>query len=213
MATAVAPDFRRAVLGATGLDFGNLLIQRSTDFSPFKAIIETAYPDQSLYPVISDLLQQLWDRGEADGYAPQMTSHPLPDTPSHTVLMPIAYGDFEVSMYGGAAEARTIGASAYEPALDSLRARDRNLLYGIPPITHYPFGGSAVEVWDSGPGLVQPPPVGNIPPTSGPHNVDPHFDPRYTPAAQQQISDFLSPGGAVVDVCGGKPCHTYVYTP
>ena len=47
-----------------------------------------------------------------------MTTHPLPDTPSHTVLMDIAYGDFQVSMWAAAAEARTIGASAYEPALD-----------------------------------------------------------------------------------------------
>ena len=212
VATAVSPDFRRAVLGVTGIDYGNLLVQRSTDFTPLKAILEKAYPGQSLYPVLTDLIQQLWDRGDPDGYAPQMTSNPLPDTPSHTVLMQIAYGDFQVSMYAGAAEARTIGASAYEPALDPARARDHNLFYGIPAIGHYPFGGSAIEIWDSGPGRVQPPPVGNIPPAAGPNNADPHFDPRYTPAAQQQISDFLAPGGSVVDVCGGKPCHS-VYAP
>jgi hypothetical protein len=211
--TAVAPDFRRAVLGVTGIDYGNLLIQRSTDFAPFKAILEKLYPDQSLYPVITDLLQQLWDRGDPDGYAPQMTAHPLPDTPSHTVLMQIAYGDFQVSMYAGAAEARTIGASVYEPALDPVRARDRNLFYGIPMIGRFPFTGSAIEIWDSGPGRVQPPPVGNIPPTAGAHNIDPHEDPRNTPAAQLQISDFLEPQGAVVDVCAGRPCHTSVYTP
>jgi hypothetical protein len=212
MATAVSPDWRRAVLGVTGTDFGNVLIQRSTDFTPLKGILESSYPDMSLYPVIADLLQQLWDRGDPDGYAPQMTTHPPPGTPSHTVLMPIAYGDFEVTMYGGAAEARTIGASAYQPALGPTRSRDHNLFYGIPSIRHYPFTGSAIEVWDSGPGNVQPPPVANIPPTAGPHNVDPHFDPRYTPAAQLQISHFLEPGGAVVNVCGGSPCHAYNYT-
>ncbi len=42
-----------------------------------------------------------------------MTSHPLPDTPSHTVLMQIAYGDHQVSDYAAALEARTIGASVY----------------------------------------------------------------------------------------------------
>ena len=208
MATAVAPDWTRAVLGATGIDFGNQLVQRSTDFTPLKAILEKSYPDQSLYPVILDLVQQLWDRGEPDGYAPQMTSHPLPDTPRHTVLMQIAYGDFQVSMYAAAAEARTIGASAYEPALDPSRAQDRNLFYGIPAMSGFPFGGSAVEIWDSGPTRVQPPPVGNVPPIPGPNNADTHFDPRYTPAAQQQISDFLSPAGTIVDVCNGAPCHS-----
>jgi|SRR5579875_210480 len=211
--TAVSPDIRRAELGVTGIDYGNMLIQRSTDFEPFKQVLEQNYPDASLYPVITDLLQQLWDRGDPDGYAPQMTSHPLPDTPSHTVLMQIAYGDFQVSMYAGAAEARTIGASVYRPALDPVRDRDRHLFYGLPTISRFPFAGSAVEIWDSGPGRVQPPPVANVPPTPGPNNIDPHEDPRNTPAAQLQISDFLRPNGAVIDACGGRPCHSYDYTP
>ncbi len=213
LTTAVSPDFRRAVLGVTGIDYGNLLIQRSTDFAPFKAILEKSYPDQSLYPVITDLLQQLWDRGDPGGYAPQMTAHPLPDTPSHSVLMQIAYGDFQVSMYAGAAEARTIGARVYQPALDPDRSRDRHLFYGLPAINHFPFNGSAVEIWDSGPGRVQPPPVGNVPPTPGVNNIDPHQDPRNTPSAQVQISDFLEATGSVVDACGGKPCHSSDYTP
>ena len=195
-----------------------MLVQRSTDFasgSPnFKAILETGYPDVSLYPVITDLMQQLWDRGDPDGYAAYMTSHPLPDTPSHTVLMQIAYGDFQVSMYAGAAEARTIGASAVEPALDSSRGRDSHLLDGIPAISSYPFNGSAVEIWDSGPGRVQPPPEGNIPPHLGSSTtMIPTRIPRKTPAAQTQISDFLEPNGAVVNVCGGTPCHSSDYTP
>jgi hypothetical protein len=182
-------------------------VQRSSDFTPLKAILEKAYPP-SLYPVILDVVQQLWDRGEPDGYAPQMTSHPLPDTPAHTVLMQLAYGDFQVSNYAGAAEARTIGVSAYEPALDRSRGQDRNLFYGIPAISGFPFSGSAVEIWDSGPSRVQPPPVGNVPPTPGPTNADTHYDTRYTPAAQQQISDFLSSAGTIVDVCSGAPCHS-----
>ncbi len=213
LTTAVSPDVRRAVLGVTGMDYGNLLIQRSTDFSTFKAILESAYPDQSLYPVICDLIQQLWDRGDPDGYAAQMTSHPLPDTPTHVVLMQIAYGDFQVSMYAGVAEARTVGAAVYRPALDPVRSRDQHLFYDVPAIPHFPYAGSAITIWDSGPGRVQPPPVGNIPPTSASNNNDPHEDPRNTPAAQLQDSDFLEPNGAVVDTCGGTPCHTAAYTP
>jgi hypothetical protein len=213
LTTAVAPDFTRAVLGVTGIDYGNMLIQRSSDFTPFKQVLDNVYTDPSLYPLITDLMQQLWDRGDPDGYAAYMTSHPLPGTPAHQVLMQLAYGDFQVSMYAGAAEARTIGASAVQPALDQVRSRDRNLFYGLPAVRHYPFNGSAVEIWDSGPGRVQPPPVGNVPPTEASNNNDPHEDPRKTPAAQTQISDFLQPNGSVTNVCGASPCHSFDYTP
>ncbi len=216
MATAVAPDFTRAVLGVSGMNYGNVLVQRSTDFSQFGGILTSSYPDNSMYTLTLDLIQQLWDRGDPDGYAEQMTSHPLPDTPAHTVLMQIAYGDHQVSMYAAAVEARTIGASAHEPALDlnTDRARDRNLFYGIPAIGHYPFKGSAIVIWDGGPGIVQPPPVANIPPPENNTTAqDPHEFVRSSPLARVQKSDFLQPNGRVVDVCNGHPCHTYNYTP
>ena len=85
------------------------------------SLIDAAYPDSSIHPLGSDLIQQLWDRGDPDGYAAHMTSDPLPDTPPHTVLMQIAYGDFQVTNYASAVEARTIGARAYTPALDAVR--------------------------------------------------------------------------------------------
>jgi hypothetical protein len=199
----------------TGIDYANLLVQRSTDFAPFGTILYANYKDQSLHPLILDLMQQLWDRGEPDGYAEQMTSNPLPATPSHQVLMQIAYGDHQVSMYAAAVEARTVGASAYQPALSltTNRARDRNLFYGLPAIKSFPFGGSAIEIWDSGPGHTQPPPLGNLAPADSAANVDPHHDPRNTPAAQQQVSDFLQPSGTVSNVCANQPCRSYGYTP
>jgi hypothetical protein len=215
LATAVAPDFRRATLGVTGMDYGNVLVQRSADFTPFGALLYASYPDPSLHPWLLDLIQQLWDRGDPEGYAQQMTSHPLPNTPSHTVLMQIAYGDHQVSDYAAALEARTIGASVYRPALDlrTNRARDNNMFYGLPAITRFPFGGSAVEIWDSGPGRVQPPPLANVPPQKTPTNIDPHEDVRSTPLARLQKSEFLEPNGAVFNVCGSQPCRTSVYTP
>jgi hypothetical protein len=209
---AVSPDVRRAVLGVTGMDYGNLLLARSTDFSTFSQLLRVFYPDQSMYPMTLDLLDQLWDRADPDGYAPYVQGG-LPDTPTHQVLMQIAYGDFQVSMYAGAAEARSIGAHAYRPALDPGRASDQNLFWGLPAIGRFPYHGSAVEIWDSGPGRVQPPPAGNVPPAPSANNNDPHDDPRNSPAAQEQVSDFLEPDGAVVDVCGGQPCHASDYTP
>jgi hypothetical protein len=209
---AIEPDVRRGVVGVPGMDYGGLLLARSSDFvGSFSQVLYASYPDASLHPLILDLMEQLWTRAEAEAYAANMTSHPLPDTPSHTVLMHVAYGDHQVSMYSAAMQARTIGARAYEPALDPVRSRDRNLLYGIPPIPKYPYKGSGIVIWDSGPGIVDPPPFGDLPPTTG---EDPHEHPRSTAAARAQKSRFLNDkGGAIVDVCNGKPCHTDAYTP
>jgi hypothetical protein len=218
MTTAVSPDVRRAVLGVSGMDYGGLLLLRSTDFAAYATFLYAAYADASLHPLILDLMQQLWDRGEPDGYTQQMTTHPLPDTPSHTVLMQIAYGDHQVSDYAAAVEARTIGAFVHAPALDltTNRVQDRNMFYGIRAIPHYPFDGSAIVIWDSGPGHTQPPPLADIAPAEikgDPTTRDPHEDPRSTVAARTQKSDFLQPNGSVVDVCGGKPCRTDAFTP
>ncbi len=121
--TAVAPDFRRAVLGVPGMNYSTLL-RRSVDFEPYAegrfgeaiggaaedAICDQAsnipqpdlaaavvaiclagigtlpddtplglydnYPDELERPLILSLMQMLWDRGEANGYAHHMTIGP-----------------------------------------------------------------------------------------------------------------------------------------
>ncbi len=220
--TAVAPDFTHSVLGATGMDFGGLLLQRSTDFTAYATFLygqagTGGYPDTSIHPLLLSLVEQLWQRGEAVGYAARMTSDPLRNTPAHEVLMETAYGDFEVSQYAASVEARTIGAKAHEPALNiPPRNQDRNLFYKIPAIPSYPYDGSGIVIWDTGPRLVQPPPITNTAPIASdvpPLNLNPHTDPRNTPAARTQMSAFLRPNGKIVDTCHGDPCHAIHYTP
>ncbi len=217
--TAVAPDFTRGVLGVTGMNYGGMLLQRSSDFPLYSTFLfgrapGGGYTDDSIHPLVLDLAQQLWDRGETNGYVAHMTSKPLPDTPKHKVLMQIAYGDFQVSQYSAAVEARTIGARSYQPALDlPAREQDVNLLYKIPAIKSFPFKGSAMVIWDSGPGFNTPPPLTNTAPEEGVNGEDPHSKPRSTVAARTQKSEFLKPAGRVVDVCGGSPCHTDAFVP
>ena len=124
-------------------------------------------------------------------------------------------GTMYVSMYSAAAEARTIGVDAYQPALDPDRSADANLLSGLTPVPGAAFDGSAIDIWDLGAGLVRAPPVLGIQPPldEPPPNTNPHESVQYSPAAQQQISDFLSPAGAFIDVCGGAPCHAVGYMP
>jgi hypothetical protein len=202
---AVAVDHDRAVLGVPGMNYSTLL-RRSVDFDPFAQVMNQSYPSELERPLILSLIQILWDRGEANGYAHHMTTDPLPNTPPHTVLLHPAFGDHQVANVTTEVEARTIGASIHQPALAPGRHTDVNPYFGIPPIASYPFGGSAFVIWDSG---SPPPPTTNTPPRDG---RDPHSDPRNEPAARVQKSEFLTVDGKVVDVCGGGPCFARGYT-
>jgi hypothetical protein len=213
--TAVAPDFDRAVLGVPGMNYSTLL-QRSVDFDSYAAIIYPEYRrviDRQLW---LSQIQLLWDRGEANGYAHHMTGDPLPDTPPHKVLMHVAFGDHQVSDTTAEVEARTIGARAYRPAVDAGRSPWPRLQL-IPSIGSFPFDGSAIVFWDTGPVRTvgtetegtSAPPQANTPNRTG---DDPHENPRATPSARTQKSEFLKVGGRVVDVCGGKPCYAAPYT-
>jgi hypothetical protein len=213
--TALAPDFNRAVLGAPGMNYSTLL-QRSVDFDTYAAILDPNYMRALDRQLWLSLIQLLWDRGEANGYAHHITTDPLPNTPRHTVLMHVALGDHQVSDTTAEVEARTIGARAYRPALDAGRSPWRRLQL-IPSIGSFPFNGSAIVMWDTGPvrtvgtqveGTTAPPAT-NKPNRTG---DDPHGNVRATPSARVQKSEFLKVGGAVVDVCGGKPCYAEPYT-
>jgi hypothetical protein len=214
--TAVEPDLNRSVLGVPAMNYSTLLT-RSADFDPFAQVLYPAYPNEVERPLIMSLMQMLWDRGEANGYAEHMTSDPLPGTPAHTVLMHVAFGDHQVATVAAEVEARTIGAYAYRPALDPGRSPDATPLWGIPTIPSYPWGGSAIVYWDIGPIRTEggatkgtdPPPTTNTPPRAG---NDPHEAPRSEASARQQKSEFLKPDGAVVNVCGDHPCYAWGWT-
>jgi hypothetical protein len=87
--------------------------------------------------------------------------------------------------------------------VDPGRSFDVRPFFGIPRIAADPYAGSAIELWDNQ--VTPPAPTTNTPNRAGP---DPHGSPRKTPAAQLQKSEFLRIGGAVVDTCGGAPCHS-----
>jgi hypothetical protein len=200
--TALAPDFSHAVLGVPGINY-SVLLPRSSDFDVYSKVMYPAYTDQLERPLILDLAQLLWDRGEGDGYAQHMTTDPLPNTIKHTVLLDVAFGDHQVTPYQADVEARTIGASIHTPILPAGRSPQRKPSWGIPAIPAYPFTGSAIVYWDGGPTRVNVPPLANTP-NKG--LQDPHELPRRTPAARAQKAAFLAPGGTLVDTCGGAAC-------
>jgi hypothetical protein len=202
-ATAVAQDWERAVLGVPGMNYSTLL-HRSTDFETYAAVLYPAYPDELERSLAIAMIQMLWDRAEANGYANHMTDDPLPDTPAHRVLMHVAFGDFQVADVAAMVEARTIGARYHDPLLGPDRAFI-DYGFGLEPIERYPYEGSAVVMWDS---AVPSPPLANVPPTgaSDPQGAhDPHEDPRSMATAREQKAAFFL-DGVVIDVCDGGPC-------
>jgi hypothetical protein len=212
---AVAPDLTRAALGVPAMNY-SILLQRSVDFDTYAQVMYRAYPDALERPLVLGLIQLLWDRAEADGYAHHMTSDPYPDTPAHQVLMQIAWGDHQVTNWAAMVEARTIGARLRTPILDPGRDPEVNPFWGIPRIVSFPTTGSAMSVWDVGPlrtladGTVKgtpPPPTGNEPNRPG---VDPHGpDASEQVTGRDQVSAFLQPDAqsSVIDECGLAPCY------
>ena len=73
--------------------------------------------------------------------------------------MHVAFGDHQVSDTTAEVEARTIGARGYQPVLDPGRSPWQRFQL-IPSIGKFPFGGSAIVMWDSG---TPAPPITNTP--------------------------------------------------
>ncbi len=224
--TALSPDFTRAVLGVGGMNY-SLLLPRSVDFDTYELIFKPAYKSRLDRMLLLSAIQNLWDRGETNGYGQHVTNKPLPGTPKHNVLLHVALGDHQVAQVSAENEARTLGLVGRRPAYDAGRSFDKTPLWNIPSLTAGNAGGSALVIWDSGPcrigsvfetclendafdklgGVGNPvAPTGSVAPRLG---RDPHSRPRSTPQARQQKSEFLKPAGKITEVCpANSACHS-----
>ncbi len=196
--TAIGQDFTRSMLGVPAMNYSTLL-NRSVDFDQFRVVFDVSYPDRLDQQLAFALMQMVWDRGEANGYAHHMTTDPLPGTPQHRVLMIEALGDHQVANIATEVQARTIGAAVRQPAVAPGRSLDVTPFWDLPAVGPQPYAGSVLVMVDSGSPL---PPATNLPPREG---VDPHGHPRNSPVIRSMIARFLDTG-TFVDTCGGAPC-------
>ena len=211
--TAVAPDFTRAVLGVPGMNYSTLL-NRSVDWEgeladpaepglpAYSQALYQAYPDKQEQQLLFSLIQMLWDRSEANGYAQHMTDDPYPNTPAHQVLLHVAYGDFQVANVAAEVEARTIGARLLQTSLAPGRHWARDPAFGLRPFDDRDVRSSALVYFDSG-NLV--PPAGNVPPAR--EGSDPHGHPRDDVPGGVQKATFWDTG-RIVDPREGRPWWT-----
>jgi hypothetical protein len=245
---AVSVDVRRCVLGVPGMNY-SVLLPRSSDyvaakhvdqFDPtlidptdpneddvldqigYSQLFDSAYPDQRQRLLIMTMIQSLWDRSDPNGYANHMRSG-LPNTPTHEVLLQVAYGDHQVANITAETEARTIGARGFTPALvDARYGPYEDPFWGMKSVDEDGWAGSAIALFDSGPADFErvvagsegggthwgtdPPPVTDTPNRSG---QDPHEAARRASCGQLMKSLFLSPGGRAVPTCGGAPYFSW----
>jgi hypothetical protein len=195
--TALSSDIHRAVLGVPGMDYA-ILLRRSADFSPFQGLLDHAYPNRATQDLGFDIIQMLWDRGEADGYVEQLTGG-LPGTPSHQVLLGEAFGDHQVANIATETEARTLEAEIHEPALRLGRSTQQEPYWDLAALPDR-SRGPALFVWDSG---VPAAPDTDVAPSAGP---DPHDTvPRSVGTFWNQMNTFFVTG-SVVDPCGDRGC-------
>jgi hypothetical protein len=224
---ALSQDFTRGVLGVPGMNYSTLL-DRSTGWAPYEQVFSTTYPDRLDQQIVFSMIQMLWDRGEANGYAHHIIDPYDDATPEKRVMLQVALADHQVTHTSAEVQARTMGAHVHAPTLldepdpgvdadvEFPRHHDREPYWGIPDVPYGADGrwdGSALMIWDSGNDV---PPVENVNPAADDAYPDPHGHPRVDPDAMHQMSAFLRTGGALEDVCFG-PClsmqHPYKDAP
>ncbi|MGK2931186.1 MAG: hypothetical protein ACSLFD_00155, partial [Solirubrobacterales bacterium] len=218
--TALDPDVDAGVLGVPGINYSTLL-RRSVDSDEYFKLpglgLYANYPDLASRPVLLSLMQILWDRGEGNGYAHNLTDNPLPNTNPHEVLLQLALGDHQVTNYAAEVEARTIGAQRYSPTLLPERTWDMDY-EALPPTTGFPAGPneSFMVYYDGGPqGFVGNrgqgsgvPPLENVPPRpEWGYGGDPHGYPRRAPDAIAHLTSFYDNG--TIGACAAVDQYCY----
>ncbi len=174
--TALSPDIRAAVLGVNGMNFSTLL-RRSVDFDQFAVAMYASYPASLDQSFIISFMQNLWDRGETNGYVNFLRpGRGLPGTPAKRVLTHPAFADHQVTSYAAEVQARSMEAAMHCPAMvGGPRAQRGDKILGTPhpfvgqheldfdrrhpddepffgiPCVSYPHTGNAMVMWDSGP--------------------------------------------------------------
>lgn len=210
--SALSSEWTKVILGVPGMDYGGLLLNRSVDWSEFESIFDPAYPNSVDQQVVLQLAQILWDRGENEGYAQHLVSHPYTGIPVKKVFIIMNYGDHQVSNWGTEMLSRTLGAKAHLPAFNPSfmggAARspvEVTPLWGIGSLNQsVPVGGAGLVLWDYG---TPAPPDTNLPPAGPAYGADPHGFGRGNAFLLTQLSTFLTTG-VIPNLCGTAACQS-----
>jgi hypothetical protein len=209
--SALTTEWTRTILGVPGMDYGGLLLQRSVDWNQFSAFFNVAYTDPVDQQIVLQLAQLLWDRGENEGYAEHLTSHPYPGTQKKQVFIIENYGDHQVANAAAEMLARTIGAKNHQPAFNPsfFGAAPRlntpvTPQWGLSKLDQTEPARAGLVLWDYG---TPTPPTTNLAPNGSAFGADPHGFGRGNSALLTQITTFLETG-VIPNGCGPIACQS-----
>ena len=209
--SAVSTEWTHVILGVPGMDYGGLLLNRSTDWNSFASIFDKAYTDPVDEQVVLQLAQLLWDQGENEGYAEHLTSDPYPGIPAKQVFMIENYGDHQVGNASAEMLARTIGAQNHQPAFDPsfFGAAPRldvpvTPQWGLTALDQSKPAPAGLVLWDYG---TPTPPTTNLAPNGPAYGADPHGFGRGNSLLLDQITTFVS-SGVIPNECGTSACQS-----
>ncbi len=205
--SAINPNFERSALNVAGMRF-SLLARRSNAWGAFAFAFDPAYPDPLDKPLVWSVIQMLYDRGENNGYVNHVTRDPLPGSTTSRVLIHLAIGDKTVSETAGEILARSMDVPRHLPSVVDGRHVAVEPYLNIEGIPAYPWAGSGLMLWDSGPfpiadhdGTPLQATVNNFEP-AGYNTHGMTFGQR---AARDQKAAFWR-SGEVINVCGETAC-------
>ncbi len=188
---ALSQDMTRGHLGVPGNNY-SLLLLRSVDFDPFLLGLSLTYPSALDRALLLSVIQGLWDSADSAGYYRHLSVDPFPETPSHSVLLASATGDYQVALVSNEVATRSDVGVALMP--------DYGKHVPLVEPTPYPHVGSALVNYSFGNPWPAP---GAVPPKD--ELGDPHGKPRKLQWHNDQMMHFFRTG-EVIDVCGGDGC-------
>lgn len=211
-AVAIHPDIGRAVLNVAG-GVWSTLMNRSSNFNTFLALLGDTMPDAYAQQVALALLQSQWDLSDPVQFASFVAAKPLPGSVANRRgLWTVSWGDSQVPNYASGTLARAAQAPLLTPAVqawvDNVTAAALTLA-GQPSATQGDgfAGPQAFVQWDSQRGTHPP---GNALPW--PDN-EAHYATRWMPEFQQMVYRFLVGDGKIDqhyclgrDTDGKLPC-------
>jgi hypothetical protein len=189
---AYEPTILRGVLGVGAANY-SMLLERSSDWTQFRAIVSGPYPDALDILLAINLFQMRWDKAEGAGVANTVLQGTPTGVPAKQILLQIALGDQEVPNLGSYWMARTMNLPVLAPSPTTP--------WGLSAQQSPLAGGSALVIMDGG---APAPPTGNVPPA----NLDMHNLTRRQPATRRQIKEFFATGRIVNECTGACLCAT-----
>jgi len=188
---AYAPNIRRGVLGVGGGGYA-MMLERSTDWPTYRAILSGAYPDPLDIVLGINLFQARWDATETAGIANVVLSGTATGTPPKQLLLHMAIGDDEVPNLATEWQARTMGIPVVMPA-------STKVPWGMTTQEAPIAAGSGIVIMD---GAAPPVPLTNEPaPETGMHSLT-----RNQAASRRQIGTFYATGEIRNECAGACYC-------